>query len=69
MDRTQEHLSDKDLAITGMRAAIYNAIQDVQEGADPPHVVRSAEQNDFRRLRARSIPIAANEDWRTQAES
>jgi nitrite reductase/ring-hydroxylating ferredoxin subunit len=65
-DRTKEHLSEKDVAIVGLRAAIYGGIQDVLEGADPPHVVRTADANDFRQLGARSTALADEEEWRTR---
>ena len=46
-DRTKEHLGMADRPITGARRAALKAIRQVQEGKDPPHVIRSPEQNDM----------------------
>ncbi|HEY3115527.1 MAG TPA: Rieske 2Fe-2S domain-containing protein [Chloroflexota bacterium] len=46
-DRTQEHLVANDIAITAARTLLRKAIQDVQEGKDPPHVVRDPGLNHF----------------------
>lgn len=64
-DRTQEYLTDTDSGIIAMRTIVHRAIQDVQEGADPPHVVRDAAANDFRHIVAREDVLASGEDWRS----
>ena len=46
-DRTKEHLGMADRPVTGARRAALKAIRQVQEGKDPPHVIRSPEQNDM----------------------
>jgi phenylpropionate dioxygenase-like ring-hydroxylating dioxygenase large terminal subunit len=43
-NRTQEHLAASDAGIAGARRFMLRAIQDVQQGRDPPHVIRTAEQ-------------------------
>jgi hypothetical protein len=43
-DRTQEHLATSDGAIVAARLRLMRAIKDVQEGRDPPHVIRTPEQ-------------------------
>src|SRR5262249_13383470 len=45
-DRTQEHLAPSDGGIVATRLALLRAIKDVQEGRDPPHVLRKLEQQD-----------------------
>ncbi len=46
-DRTQEHLVASDRGVARARRMLLRAIQKVQVGADPPHVVRAAERNSF----------------------
>jgi len=46
-DRTQEHLSSTDIAIVAARKLLQNAIKDVQEGREAPHVIRVPEMNHF----------------------
>ena len=45
-DRTQEHLAASDAALAAARRLMLRAIKDVQEGRDPPHVIRSAEEQE-----------------------
>jgi hypothetical protein len=46
-DRTQEHLVSSDIAIVAQRKLLQKAIRDVQEGKEPPHVIRNPAQNRF----------------------
>jgi len=46
-DRTQEHLTSTDKAIVAARKLLLNAIKDVQEGREAPHVIRVPEMNHF----------------------
>lgn len=46
-DRTQEHLVSSDIAIVAQRKLLLKAIRDVQEGKDPPHVIRDPAKNRF----------------------
>jgi phenylpropionate dioxygenase-like ring-hydroxylating dioxygenase large terminal subunit len=46
-DRTVEHLAPSDIGIVAARQLMLKALRDVQEGRDPPHVVRRPEENDF----------------------
>jgi hypothetical protein len=63
-DRTLEHLGYTDRAIVAMRKMILRAIQDVQEGKDPPGVVRDETQNDFADVIARDDMLPQEIDWR-----
>jgi len=45
VDRTEEHMSQHDEILTAMRLVMLKAINDVQKGLDPKHVIRDAEQN------------------------
>jgi phenylpropionate dioxygenase-like ring-hydroxylating dioxygenase large terminal subunit len=46
-DRTAEHLTRGDICIVTARQVLMKAIKDVQEGRDPPHVVRRPADNRF----------------------
>jgi phthalate 4,5-dioxygenase len=46
-DRTAEHLGSTDVAIMATRRLLLKAIRDVQQGLDPPNVVRRPEDNHF----------------------
>lgn len=65
-DRTLEHLGNSDEGLVLMRTAVHKAIQDVQEGADPPHVVRDAEANHFSHIQAREGTVSDKDNWRVQ---
>jgi phenylpropionate dioxygenase-like ring-hydroxylating dioxygenase large terminal subunit len=64
-DRTQEHLGYTDKAIARARQALLQAIRDVQEGRDPPHVLRTAAANHFPDLVVLSQVVPEGVDWRT----
>ncbi|MGB7947248.1 MAG: hypothetical protein WCH75_06170 [Candidatus Binatia bacterium] len=46
-DRTEKHLFSSDKAIVAARKRLEQAIRDVQEGREPPHVIRKPEENLF----------------------
>ncbi len=64
-DRTQERLGSTDRSITMARQMLLRAIQDVQDGRDPAHVVRAADANDLRHITVVSEVIPASIDWHT----
>jgi hypothetical protein len=64
-DRTVEHLGYTDKVIIAARRQLLQALQDVQEGRDPPHVVRAAAANDFAHIVVLSQVVPAATDWRT----
>jgi hypothetical protein len=64
-DRTLEHLGDSDRGVVVMRNIMYWAIQDVQEGGDPPHVVRAPEANHFDHVVVRNDVLPSDADWHT----
>lgn len=63
-DRTGEHLVSSDKAIVAARKVMEKAIDDVQEGKDPPHVARSASGNRFPHLLVVSDMIPPGSDWK-----
>jgi phenylpropionate dioxygenase-like ring-hydroxylating dioxygenase large terminal subunit len=63
-DRTQEHLGTTDKAIIAARQRILDAIQAVQEGGDPPHVLRDPTANRLAHITVLSEIVPATEDYR-----
>jgi hypothetical protein len=62
-DRTQERLGAQDPGVAYSRAIMLRAIWDVQEGRDPPHVVRRPEDNQFEGLGVTEERIPATMSW------
>jgi len=68
-DRTQERLAPIDAGVAFARRMLLRAIQDVQEGRDPPHLVRRPEDNEFDGLGVTEERIPAGTTWEAyQAE-
>lgn len=63
-DRTEEHLVSSDKAILAARKFLEKAIRDVQEGRDPPHVIREPSQNRLPHLLVLSDMIPNAADWK-----
>ena len=65
-DRTVEHLSTTDRAITRARQILLRGVQQVQDGGEAPHVMRHpAERTRFPDLIVLAEVISSTEDWRT----
>jgi phthalate 4,5-dioxygenase len=64
-DRTQEHLGSTDKAIARARRQLLQAVADVQNGREAPHVVRDPAANDFAHLVVLSQIFPAAADFRT----
>jgi len=62
-DRTDEHLVSSDKAIVAARKLLEKAINDIREGREPPHVVRSPSENRFPHLLVLSDLIPTG-DWK-----
>lgn len=63
-DRTQEHLGTTDKGIIAARKFMLRAIQDVQEGRDPPTVLRDPNVRPIDSLVVRSdVVLPASIDW------
>jgi len=67
-DRSKEHLGYSDKTIIALRRLLQKAARDVQEGKEPPHVIRNPAANDFSRLRASKGVVPAGESWRRLLE-
>ena len=62
-DREEEHLGTTDKAIIANRKALLRAIQQVQAGKPPPHVMRDSEQREVRQIAVISEMIPGTEEW------
>jgi phthalate 4,5-dioxygenase oxygenase subunit len=67
-DRTEEHLVSSDKAIIAARKLLEKAIRDVEEGREPPHVIREPSQNRFSDLLVISDMIPENSDWKAYTQ-
>jgi phthalate 4,5-dioxygenase len=63
VDRTKEHLGYEDKSVILMRKLMFQAIRDVQEGRDPPHVVRDPSANRFPELMVLADVLPDDADW------
>jgi phthalate 4,5-dioxygenase oxygenase subunit len=68
-DRTEEHLVSSDKAILAARKLLAKAIEDVQEGREPPHVIRDPSQNRFPHLLVISDMVPDAGDWKEYTKS
>ena len=68
-DRTQEHVVSSDKAIVAARKLLEKAIKDVQEGREPPHVVRDPNLNRFPHLQVISDLIPSSVDIKQHTKS
>ncbi len=68
-DRTDEHLVSSDKGIVAARKLLEKAIRDVQEGREPPHVIRSPSENRFPDLLVLSDMIPDATDWKQYTKS
>ncbi len=64
LDRTQERLASSDKAIARARQMLLRAIEDLQAGRDPLHVVRRPEANQFSHLMVTSELVPRSVGWR-----
>jgi len=63
-DRTKEHLGYSDKTIIALRNMLLKALKAVQEGGEPPHIIRDAKTNDFSRLRSLKGVFPSGTPWR-----
>lgn len=64
-NRTEEHLvGSSDAAVVAARKLLLKAIREVQQGRDPPHVIRDAAANCFPGFFAYSDVIDSRVDWK-----
>jgi hypothetical protein len=63
VDRTQEHLGQSDRVIIAMRQMLLEAVRDVADGKDPPHVIRDPAHNHFPSLLVWVGTVPSGTDW------
>ncbi len=68
-DRTGEHLVATDAPIVVSRKILMKAIQDVQEGREPPGVIRKSDANRFPEVIGTEGYIPGTMDWKDYCKS
>ena len=63
-DRTKEHLGVSDVTVIEARELMFEGIKAVQEGRDPQHLLRRAEDNHFESAITWSGTAPDDTDWR-----
>jgi phenylpropionate dioxygenase-like ring-hydroxylating dioxygenase large terminal subunit len=63
-DRTQEHLAASDRAIVVSRKVVLKAIREVQEGREPPHIIRDPKLNRFPNMIIHVNVVPSSTDWK-----
>jgi phenylpropionate dioxygenase-like ring-hydroxylating dioxygenase large terminal subunit len=66
-DRTEEHLGTTDLAIIAQRRQIFEAIEEIEQGNDPVHVIRDPKDNDYSDLVVLTDIVDADTDIKAHA--
>jgi phthalate 4,5-dioxygenase len=61
-DRSQEHLGVSDITVIALRKFLLNASRAVENGQEPPHVIRTAEQTDVRHVACIATTIPTSRD-------
>ena len=67
-DRSKEHLGYSDKTIIALRKMLLAAVNDLQQGKEPRHIVHDPAMNDFSRLRSIKGVLPAETDWRKLME-
>ena len=63
-DRSREHLGVSDKAVIAVRKYLINAVQEFQNGKEPPHIVRDPGSNRFPHIDTFAQTIPADINWR-----
>ncbi|HSK29994.1 MAG TPA: hypothetical protein VLA17_08530, partial [Candidatus Limnocylindria bacterium] len=67
-DRSKEHLGVSDKAVIAVRKFLLAAVKDLQEGKEPPHLIRTAERNWFPHIDCFACLLPRNITWRQHFE-
>ena len=62
MERTSEHLGAGDITVIAIRKFLLNAVRNFDAAKDPPHVIRTAAQNDLRHIACVVEKISSDTD-------
>jgi len=63
-DRSKEHLAVSDKAVIAVRKFLLNAVKELQQGREPPHLVREREANWFPHIDCFACTLPRNVTWR-----
>ena len=63
-DRSKEHLGVSDKAVIAVRKYLLNAVKMVQEGEEPPHIIRDGMKNHFPHIDCFAHLLPAEVRWR-----
>ena len=63
-DRSQEHLGASDKAVIAVRKYLIDAVKALQNGKEPPHLIRDAARNRFPHIDTFGQTIPAGVPWR-----
>jgi hypothetical protein len=61
-DRSREHLGVSDITVITVRKFLLQCVRALQAGKEPPHVIRTPEQNDLRHVACIATKIASTRD-------
>ena len=61
-DRSKEHLGVGDITVIALRKRLLKVVRGLDRGEEPPHLIRSAEQNDQRQVACIVTKISATRD-------
>lgn len=61
-DRSKEHLGVGDVTVIALRKRLLKVVRGLDRGEEPPHLIRSAEQNDQRQVACIVTKIPATKD-------
>jgi phthalate 4,5-dioxygenase oxygenase subunit len=63
-DRSKEHLGVSDKAVIAVRKFLLTSVKDLQNGKEPPHLVRDAERNWFPHIDCFAYLLPQKTPWR-----
>ena len=65
-DRTKEHLGVSDKAVIAVRKFLLTSVRMLQDGQEPPHILRDAQNNRFPHVDCFAYLLPPNVTWRQQ---
>ncbi|NIO08911.1 MAG: hypothetical protein GTO40_13210, partial [Deltaproteobacteria bacterium] len=65
-DRTREHLGISDKALIAVRKLLLKSVNAVQQGKQPPHIIKDPAKNSFTHIDTLAEVIPGNVHWRQQ---
>jgi hypothetical protein len=67
-DRSKEHLGVSDKAVIAVRKCLLSSVKTMQEGKEPPHVIRTEERNRFPHIDCFAYLLPKAVHWRQYFE-